>query len=115
MVTGRLRSVFIFLFSKCIANSFIHFTHLVQISDWLSLQQNMLKNYYVDVCDVDAIAEAISKQKVIHNNIMHNILCHKITIINDKIIESIFFLLLSNRLRFGNWMERNLNLTNWCL
>lgn len=40
--------------------------HSSQISDWLSLQQNTLKNYYVDVGDVDAIVEAIDKQKVIN-------------------------------------------------
>lgn len=35
-----------------------------QISDWLNLDQNMAKNYHVDVVDIEAITEAINKQKV---------------------------------------------------
>lgn len=35
-----------------------------QISDWLNLDQNMAKNYHVDVGDIEAISEAINKQKV---------------------------------------------------
>lgn len=35
-----------------------------QISDWLNLDQNMAKNYHVDVSDIEAITEAINKQKV---------------------------------------------------
>lgn len=35
-----------------------------QISDWLNLDQNMAKNYSVDVGDHEAITEAIGKQKV---------------------------------------------------
>lgn len=41
--------------------SFIPFT---QLTDWLNLDQNMAKNYHVDVSDIDAITEAINKQKV---------------------------------------------------
>lgn len=44
-------------------NTYSHSLHL-QISDWLNLEQNMLKNYHVDVGDSEAIAEAIDKQKV---------------------------------------------------
>ncbi|XP_031638599.1 dystrophin, isoforms A/C/F/G/H isoform X4 [Contarinia nasturtii] len=36
-----------------------------QITDWLNLDQNMAKNYHVDVCDIDAIQEAINKQKTV--------------------------------------------------
>lgn len=36
----------------------------VQLNDWLNLDQNMAKNYHVDVSDCDAITEAINKQKV---------------------------------------------------
>lgn len=35
-----------------------------QISDWLNLDQNMAKNYHVDVGDIEAITDAIIKQKV---------------------------------------------------
>lgn len=35
-----------------------------QITDWLHLQQNMLKNYRVDIGDADAIVDAMKKQKV---------------------------------------------------
>lgn len=35
-----------------------------QLTDWLNLDQNMAKNYHVDVSDIDAITEAINKQKV---------------------------------------------------
>lgn len=35
-----------------------------QISDWLNLDQNMAKNYHVDVGDIDAIMDALNKQKV---------------------------------------------------
>lgn len=35
-----------------------------QISDWLNLEQNMLKNQHVEVGNLDAISEAIDKQKV---------------------------------------------------
>lgn len=34
------------------------------MTDWLNLDQNMAKNYHVDVSDIDAITEAINKQKV---------------------------------------------------
>lgn len=40
------------------------FSSSFQISDWLNLDQNMAKNYHVDVGDIDAITEAINKQKV---------------------------------------------------
>lgn len=35
-----------------------------QLTDWLNLDQKMAKNYHVDVSDIDAITEAINKQKV---------------------------------------------------
>lgn len=36
----------------------------LQISDWLNLEQDMLKKQIVEVGNIDAISEAIDKQKV---------------------------------------------------
>lgn len=40
------------------------FSATPQIADWLNMDQNMAKNYHVDVGDIEAITEAINKQKV---------------------------------------------------
>lgn len=48
-----------------------------QISDWLNLDQNMAKNYHVDIGDMEAIQEAINKQKVLRKTLIGE----KITII----------------------------------
>lgn len=42
-----------------------------QLTDWLNLDQNMAKNYHVDVSDIDAITEAINKQKVTNHLFSH--------------------------------------------
>lgn len=42
------------------------FSATLQIADWLNMDQNMAKNYHVDVGDIEAITEAINKQKVRH-------------------------------------------------
>lgn len=50
---------------KLIKLYFVHWkSNYAQITDWLNLDQNMAKNYLVDVGDHEAITEAISKQKV---------------------------------------------------
>lgn len=43
----------------------------LQISDWLTLEQAMMKKHAVDVADFDAITTAVDKQKVgqIHNTL----------------------------------------------
>lgn len=45
-------------------NIFFTFLGFSQISDWLNLEQDMLKKHSVDVGNLDAISLAVDKQKV---------------------------------------------------